>query len=87
MAVDHHVTFPVVFGNDHNDGRLLTALSQRCQQPALPVRLADSQMRPLAVELVKLQLHRCLLGFQYARNRDWSLEAKGEVCREPLWDQ
>jgi transposase-like protein len=35
-----------VLGDDHDDGRLLAALSQRRQQPALPVRLADSQMLP-----------------------------------------
>ena len=53
-------------GRHHNDGRLLTALSQRRQQPALPVRLADSPMLPSPVELVKLQLHRRLLAIQYA---------------------
>jgi hypothetical protein len=30
------------------------------------VRLADSQMLPSPVQLVKLQLHRRLLGIQYA---------------------
>ena len=33
-------------------------VSQRRQQPALPVRLADSQVLPSPVQLVKLQLHR-----------------------------
>ena len=41
------------------------ALSQRGQQAPLPVRLADSQMFPAPVQLVKLQLHRRLLGIQY----------------------
>jgi hypothetical protein len=66
-------------GDHHHDGRLLAAVSQRRQQPALPVRLADSQMLPSPVELVKLQLHRrrialtgiCLAtaGALYLRNR------------------
>ena len=55
-----------VLGDDHDDGRLLAALSQRRQQPALSERLADSQMLPSPVQLVKLQLHRRLLGIQYA---------------------
>ena len=66
MAVDHQVTVAVVFGDDYDDGRLLAALSQRRQQPALSERLADSQMLPSPVQLVKLQLHRRLLGIQYA---------------------
>jgi hypothetical protein len=32
----------------------LAAIRQRRQQPALPVRLADSQMLPSPVQLVKL---------------------------------
>jgi hypothetical protein len=87
VAVDHQVTFLVVLGDDHDDRRLLAAFSQRRQQPALPVRLADSQMLPSPVELVKLQLHRRLLGIQYARLRDWSFAAAGEVRREVSWDQ
>jgi hypothetical protein len=51
------------------------------------VRFADSQVLPSPVELVKLQLHRRLLGIQYARSRDWSFAAAGEVCREVLRDQ
>src|ERR1035437_9873963 len=42
MAVDHQVTVAVVLGDDHDDGRLLAALSQRRQQPALSERLADA---------------------------------------------
>jgi len=60
VAVDHHVAAAVVRGGDHDDGRLLAALSQGGYQPSLPVRLADSQMFPSPVELVKLQLHRRL---------------------------
>jgi hypothetical protein len=46
------------------------------------VWLADSQMFPAPVELVKLQLHPRLLGVQYGRSRDWSFAAPGEVCRK-----
>jgi len=87
VAVDHQVTVAAVLGNNHHDGRLLAAVSQRRQQSALPVRLADSQMLPSPVQLVKLQLHRRLLGIQYARSRDWSFAAAGEVCREVSLDQ
>jgi len=57
VAVDHHVVAAVVRRGDHDDGRLLPALSQRGHQPPLPVRLANSQMFPSPVQLVKLQLH------------------------------
>ena len=87
VAVDHQVVIPVVWGEDHDDGCLLARLSQRCHQPPLQVRLADAQMFPSAVELVKLQLHRRLLGVQYARSRDWSFAAAGEVCRKVALDQ
>ena len=81
VAIDHQVTvrWP---GGHHNDGRLLAAIRQRRQQPALPVRLADSQMFPSPVQLVKLQVHRCLLGIQYAGDWNWSFAEKGEVCLE-----
>jgi hypothetical protein len=65
VAVDHQVTVRRP-GGHHDDGCLLTAIRQRRQQPALPVRLADSKMLPSPVQLVKLQLHRRLLGIQYA---------------------
>ena len=87
MAVDHQVTCAVVFANHHDDGRLLAALSQRRQQSALPVWLADAQTFPAPVELVKLQLHPRLLGVQYGRSRDWSFAAPGEVCRKVSSDQ
>ena len=66
VAVDYQETFVVVLANHHDDRRLLAAVSQRRQQLALPVRFADSQMLPSPVQLVKLQLHRRLLGIQYA---------------------
>jgi hypothetical protein len=50
------------------------------------VRLADSQMFPSPVELVKLQLLG-RLRIQYGPNRDWSFAAEGEVCREVSWGQ
>jgi hypothetical protein len=87
MAVDYQVTFAVVFANHHDDGRLLAAVSQRRQQSALPVWLADSQLLPAPVQLVKLQLHPRLLGVQYGRSRDWSFAAPGEVCRKVPSDQ
>lgn len=86
VAVDHQVTVRRP-GRHHNNGRLLAAVSQRGQQPALPVRLAHSQMLPSAVQLVKLQLHRRLLGIEYARSRNWSFPPVGEVCREVPQDQ
>jgi hypothetical protein len=58
VPVDHQVAFAIVFRDHHDDGRLLSALSQRRQQIPLAVRLANSQMLPSPVELVKLQLHR-----------------------------
>jgi hypothetical protein len=86
VAVNHQVAVALVRGEDHHDGRLLARLSQRRHQAPLPVRLADSQMFPSPVELVKLQLHR-RLRVQYGRSRDWSFAAVGEVCRELSWDQ
>ena len=77
VAIDHQVTVRRVRRDDHDDGRLLAAVSQRRQQPALPLRLADSQMFPSPVQLVKLQLHRCLLGIQYARGWNWSFRGEG----------
>jgi hypothetical protein len=87
MAVDHQVAWVVVFRDHHDDGRLLPGLSQRCQQMALTVRLAHSQMIPPQVQLVKLQLHRWFARSEYARNRDWSFAGKEEVRRELLPDQ
>jgi hypothetical protein len=58
MAVDDHVAVRLAFSRYHHDGRLLAALGQRRQQPPLPPRMANSQVLPTPVELVKLQLHR-----------------------------
>jgi len=80
VAVDHQIAIVVVFVGHYDDGRLLTALSQRRQQLALPVRLADSQMLPSQVQLVKLQLHGSRAESEYAGNRHWSFAWIGEVC-------
>jgi len=86
VAVDHHVAVAVVRRGDHDDGRLLAALSQGGYQPPLPVRLADSQMFPAPVQLVKFQLHR-RLRVQYGSGWNWSFRAAGEVCRKVSKDQ
>jgi len=78
VAIDHQVTVRRP-GGHHDDGRLLAAIRQRRQQSALAERLADSQMFPSPVQLVKLQLHRRLLGIQYAAGWDWSFPGKGGV--------
>jgi hypothetical protein len=54
---------------------------------ALAVRLANSQMLPSQVELVKLQVHGRAAETDCAGGRDWSFAEAGEVCRELLWDQ
>jgi len=87
VAVDHQVAVTIIWGEDHHDGRLLARLSQRRHQVPLPVRLSDSQVFPSPVQLVKLQLHRRLLGVQYGRSPDWSFAAKGKVCRKVALDQ
>ena len=86
VAVDHQVAVAVVRGEDHDDGRLLARLSQRRHQAPLPVRLADSQVFPSPVELVKLQLHGGLR-VQYGPSRNWSFAAAGGVCRKVSSDQ
>jgi hypothetical protein len=86
VAIDHQVAAVVAFG-DHDDGRLLPALSQRRQQLALAVRLAHPQVLPSKVELVKLQLHGRMTESEYAGGRNWSFAGKREVYREPLQDQ
>ena len=87
VAVDHQIAVAGVCGQDDHDRRLLARLSQRGNQAPLPVRLADSEMLPSPVELVKLQLHRRLLAVQYGPSRDWSFAAAGEVCRQRSWNQ
>jgi len=42
VAVDHQVAVAVIWGKDHDDGRLLAGLSQGGQQAPLEVRLAGS---------------------------------------------
>jgi hypothetical protein len=54
---------------------------------ALAVRLANSQMLPSLVELVKLQVHGLATESEYAGGRDWSFARKAEVPQELLWDQ
>ena len=85
VAIDHQITVRRS-GGHHDDGYLLTAVSQRSQQSALPLRLKDSQMCPSSVQLVKLQLHRRLLGIQYAGAWNWSFSGLGEVGWEVLLD-
>ena len=58
VAVDDYVSVRLTFGRYHHDGRLLSAVGQRRQQPPLTRRMAHSQVLPPPVELVKLQLHR-----------------------------
>lgn len=58
VAVDDHVAVRLAFDRYHHDGRLLSALCQRRQQPPLPPGMAHSQVLPTPVELVKLQLHQ-----------------------------
>jgi len=87
VAVDHQVVGVAVFGDHNDDGCLLPALSQRGQQLALAVRLADSQVFPSQVELVKLQVHGRATESEYAVGWDWSFAETGEVRRELLWDQ
>jgi len=57
VAVDDQVAVRLPFGRHHHDGRLLPYLGQRGQQAPLPCRMADAQMLPAPIELVKLQLH------------------------------
>ncbi len=48
---------------------------------ALTVRLAQSQMHPPPVELVKLRSHGLRTELEYARNRNWSLRQQGKCAR------
>ena len=80
MAVDDQIA---VVSLDYDDGCLLSALSQRCQQVALAERVAGSQCRPAAVELVKLQVHEV----EYARLPNSSFRVEGEVCPKVSRDQ
>jgi hypothetical protein len=68
VSVDHQVTPRLLGAEYYHDRRLLTRLSQRRHEPPLPLRLADTQMFPAPLELVKFQLHR-RLRVQYAQSR------------------
>ena len=89
VAIDHQIPRGLL---DDDDGRLLSGLSQRPQQPPEPGRVADPEMRQAAVQLMKLQSLRhgvASLGFQYARRPDWSFAVTGGCCLELLagqWD-
>jgi hypothetical protein len=61
VAVDDQVAVRLAFGRRHHDRRLLPRFGQRGQQPPLPSGMADPQMLPAPIELVKLQLHRHFL--------------------------
>ena len=58
VAVDDHIAVRLAFGRHHHDRRLLSRLGQRGQQAPLLSGMADPQMLPAPIELVKLQLHR-----------------------------
>ena len=66
VSVDDQVSLAGLGTEHHHDWRLLARFSQRRHQSPLPLRLVDAQMFPAPLELVKLQLHRRLLGIQYA---------------------
>jgi len=57
VAVNDQVAVRFSAHSDDDDRRLLPGFRQRCQQPPLPLRIANPQMLITAVELVKLQLH------------------------------
>ena len=84
VTVDHQILRALL---DDNDGRLLSGLSQRRQQPPEAGRVADPEMRQAAVQLMKLQSLRhgvASLGFQYARHSIWSFAARWGCCQQPL---
>ena len=58
ITVDDHVAVRLIFSRHDHDGRLLAALGQRRQQSPLPSHVANSEMPPSPVELVKLQLYQ-----------------------------
>ncbi len=67
-------------GFDDDDGRLLTVLSQRCNQPPLACRMVHPEVFQAAVQLMKFQMrHRVRLGDQYAVSRIWSFPVLAEV--------
>ncbi len=80
MAINDHIARVFFSRPDHNNGRLLARFSQGRNQLPLLARLADPQMFPALIELVKLQRHRRWHGIQYGRILDWSFAGFGEVC-------
>jgi hypothetical protein len=80
VAVDHQIAVGLFGQSDYHDRDLLARVSQRRHQLALPARLADSQVFPPPVELVKLQLHDCWPGDQYASRLDGSFAVEAGVC-------
>ncbi len=83
MAINDHIARVFFCRRDHDNGRLLARFSQRRNQLPLLARVADSQMFPALIELMKLQRHRrCWHGVQYRRILDWSFAGFGEVCRK-----
>ena len=80
VTVDHQIAVAAFFRHHDDDGCLLPALSQRRQQMTLAVRLANAQMFPPQVELMKLQLHGLPAASEYAGVRDRSFAGTGEVC-------
>jgi hypothetical protein len=75
VAVDDQVAVCLPFERHHDDRRLLSRFGQRGQQPPLPSGMADAQMLPAPVKLVKLQLHRQLL-----------CDSEGNYCgRVSIW--
>ena len=83
VAVDDQVAVRLAFGHHHHDGRLLPRLGQRGQQPPLPSGMADPQVLPTPIQLVKFQLHRQFLcdGRELLwTNRDRVLLARRGKC-------
>ena len=83
VAVDDQVAVRWAFGHHHHDGRLLPRLGQRGQQPPLPSGMADPQVLPTPIQLVKFQLHRQFLcdGRELLwTNRDRVLLARRGKC-------
>ena len=60
VAVDDQVAIRLAFRGHHDDRRLLSHFRPRGQQPPWPSRMADPQMLPAPIALVKLQWHRQL---------------------------
>jgi len=54
VAVDDHEAVRLAFRGHHHDRRLLSHFRQRGQQAPLPSRMANPQMLPASIELVKL---------------------------------